>query len=318
MSVWGLVDDRSGPNGQVLGVIARLGLPYVLKRLEYNPLIHLPSGVLGASLKALDRRTSAPINPPWPKLVIAAGRRTLPVLRYIKKQSPSTIAVYLMWPGAAYGDIDLIATPAHDQPPARDNVITTLAPLHGVTPQALAVAAQAWEPQFAHLPRPWVAVVVGGPTRQGEYTPGDWRDLIRYATGMANHGSLLITTSRRTPKEAVSLFAPLITTPHLLHRWDMDKDNPYLGLLGCADGIVVTGDSLSMCTEACVSGKPVYIFTTPTVAPAKHRQLHAELYKRGMARPLDVNATLDWVHTPPLDDAALVADEIRKRFPQAV
>ena len=316
MSVWGLVDDRSGPNGQVLGVIAKLGLPYVLKRLEYNGLIHLPNGLLGTSLKALSKQ-SAPIAAPWPKLVIAAGRRTVPVLRYIKQQSPSTITVYLMWPGNAAG-LDLIAVPAHDKPPEGPNIVTTLAPLHGVTPEALAVAAQAWEPQFAHLPRPWVAVVVGGPTRQGEYTPSDWRELIRHATALAGNGSLLITTSRRTPKEATGLFAPLITTPHLLHRWDTDKDNPYLGLLGCADGIIVTGDSLSMCTEACVSGKPVYIFANPMVAPAKHRALHHELYKRGMARPLDVNATLDWVHTPPLDDAALVADEIRKRFPQAV
>ncbi len=315
MSVWGLVDDRTGHTGQVLGVIAKLGLPYVLKRLEYNHLVILPNSLIGASLATLDKKHSAPVAPPWPKLVVASGRRTLPVLRYIKQQSPSTITVYLMWPGR-HADIDLIAAPAHDKPPEAQNVITTLAPLHAVTPEALTVAAEAWAPQFAHLPRPWVALVLGGDTKQGKYSPADWRELIRHAAGLAGHGSLLITTSRRTPPEAIALFGPLLTTPHLLHRWDTDKDNPYLGLLGCADGIIVTGDSLSMCTEACVSGKPVYIFANPTVAPAKHRTLHAELYKRGMARSLDVNATLDWAHTPPLDDAALVAAEIRKRFPQ--
>lgn len=317
MTVWGLVDDRTGHTGQVLGVIAKLGVPYVLKRLEYNALTFLPNGVLGASLLAVDKPSSAPLAAPWPKLVIAAGRRTLPVLRYIKKKSPSTIAVYLMWPGA-YTDIDLIAAPAHDKAPARDNVIHTMAPLHAVTPETLRAARDAWEPQFAHLPRPWVSVCLGGNTKQGSYAPADWRELIKQAQVLAGHGSLLITTSRRTPKEAIALFAPLLSTPHLLHRWDTDKDNPYLGLLGASDAVIVTGDSLSMCAEACVSGKPVYIFANPSVAPAKHRALHEELYQRGMARPLDSNASLNWHPTAPLDDAGQVAAEIRKRFPQVL
>lgn len=318
MTIWGLVDDRTGHTGQVLGVIAKLGVPYVLKRLEYNSLTFLPSGLLGASLLAVDRASSAPLNPPWPKLVIAAGRRTLPVLRYIKKKSPGTIGVYLMWPGTTRG-IDLIAAPAHDHAPRRMNVITTMAPLHAVTPEMLATAREAWEPQFAHLPRPWVALSLGGATKQGSYTMADWHELVRQAQQLVGGGSLLITTSRRTPAEAVTMLEPLLTTtPHVLHRWDIDKDNPYLGLLGAADAIIVTGDSLSMCTEACVSGKPVYIYASPKVAPAKHRALHEALYAHGMARPLDATANLDWHPTAPLDDAGMVAAEIRKRFPQAL
>jgi mitochondrial fission protein ELM1 len=317
MTIWGLVDDRTGHTGQVLGVIAKLGVPYVLKRFEYNFLTILPNRLLGASLLAVDKNTSAPLNPPWPKIVIAAGRRTLPILRCIKKKSPSTVAVYLMWPGA-YDSIDLIAAPAHDKAPKRANVIHTMAPLHAVTPEALAVAREAWEPQFAHLPRPWVAVSIGGNTKQGSYTPGDWRDLIKQAQQVAGSGSLLITTSRRTPREAIDMFQPLLSTPHLLHRWDTDKDNPYLGLLGAADAVVVTGDSLSMCAEACVSGKPVFIFARDAVAPAKHRALHQQLYQRGMAQPLGPASALGWQPATPLDDAALVAEEIRKRFPHAL
>ncbi len=317
MVIWGLVDNRTGHTGQVLGVIAKLGIPYVLKRLEYNALTVLPNRLLGARLWAVDVNRSAPIAAPWPRLVIAAGRRTLPVLRYIKKQSPSTVTVYLMWPGD-YTDIDLIAAPAHDSAPERPNVMRTLAPLHAVTPETLSVAAEAWAPQFSHLPRPWVALVLGGSTKQGHYKPADWRELIRRAQDMAGTGSLLITTSRRTPPEAIALMEPLLSVPHLLHRWDTDKDNPYLGLLGAADGIIVTGDSLSMCTEACVADKPVYLFTRPEILPPKHRAMHAQLFERGMARPLNAEANLDWRPASPLDDAGQVANEIRKRFPQAL
>ena len=47
----------------------------------------------------------------------------------------------------------------------------------------------------------------------------------------------------------------------LFHRWRSgDAENPYLGLLGLADILVATGESISMATEACATGKPVYFF----------------------------------------------------------
>jgi mitochondrial fission protein ELM1 len=317
MSVWGLVDDRTGHTGQVLGVIGKLGLPYILKRLEYNKLAALPNLLLGSSLLHIDSTRSAPITSPWPKLIIAAGRRTLPVLRYIKHRSPTTIAVYSGWPESMQG-LDLIAAPEHDQPPTHANVVTTLAPLHAVTKEILTAAKAARAEQFAHFPKPWVAVFLGGKTKKGDYAVADWHHLLQYAQRVVGSGTLMVTTSRRTPPEAVTLFSTLLTGPHVLHRWDTDKDNPYLGILGSADAVIVTGDSLSMCAEACVSGKPVYIFTVPQVVPTKHKQLHEKLYARGIARPLDLQSAIDWQPDEPLDDVGRVVAEIINRFPQAL
>lgn len=314
-AVWALVDDRAGHTGQVLGVIGKLGLTYQLKKLEYNMLGRtLPPKLQSASLRGLGKR-SAPITSPWPRLVIAAGRRTLPTLRYIKKMSPSTVTIYLMWPGSAHG-IDLIVAPEHDNPPNLPNVIRTLAPLHAVTSETLVSARQAWNAQFAHLPRPWVSLSLGGNTKHGEYTANDWRTVIGKAQELAGNGSLLVTTSRRTPADAVKLAGTLISIPHILYRWDIDKDNPYLGMLAAADSIVVTGDSLSMCAEACVSGKPVYIYAPAKIIPEKHKKLHAALYARNMARPLEDANQHDWSPTMGLDEAGTVAREIRARFPQ--
>ena len=314
-AVWGLVDDRTGHAAQVLGVISKLGLPYQPKRLEYNMLGRLlPPGMQRSSLLGLDHQRSAPISEPWPKLVIASGRRTLPALRAIKKASPSTVTVYLMWPGSTSG-IDLIAAPEHDNPPTAPNVIRTLAPLHAVTSETLTAARQEWAPQFQHLPRPWVAVCLGGNTKSGEYSAKDWRTVITAAQELAGYGSLLVTTSRRTPADAVTQADSVISKPHLLHRWDVDKDNPYLGMLGAADSIVVTGDSLSMCAEACVTGKPVYIYAPHHILPRKHRKLHQTLYIRNMAKPLDQAHGMPWKPAMGLDEAAMVAREIRTRFP---
>lgn len=317
MTIWGLIDDRAGHTGQVLGVIGRLGVPYVLKRLEYAAPAALPNILLGTSLLYLKPQCRPMIRAPWPTLVIASGRRTLPALRHIKRHSPKTVAVFCGWPDSPSG-IDLIAAPQHDTPPALPNVMTTLAPLHAVTSEALAAARAALIPNIHHLPRPWVALCLGGKTKKGDYKASDWHELIRMAQQLAGSGSLLITTSRRTPPEAMTLFSSLVSAPHLLHRWDTDKDNPYLGLLGAADAIIVTGDSLSMCAEACAAHKPLYIFSLPRVCPRKHLAVHAALFQRNVAQPLSGSADLAWKPDTVPDDVEQVANEIRHRFPHAL
>ncbi len=312
-NIWGLIDDRTGHTGQVLGVITRLGIPYTLKRLEYNRYSALPSFLVGRSLIALDKKRSASLHGPYPDLVIAAGRRTLPVLRHIKKLSPTTRSIYLMRPESMEG-IDLAVVPEHDGVAPSSHVITSLAPLHAVTPATLEAARTAWAPQFAHLPRPYITLCMGGSTKRGSYSVAQWREIISRAVLLAGHGSLLITTSRRTPREAMAMIEPLLQLPHHLHRWDTDKDNPYLGMLALADGIVVTGDSLSMCAEACVAGSPVFIYASENVAPPKHQLLHKALYDRGLAHPLNNAAHLDWRPARALDDVGHVVDEIKRRF----
>ncbi len=314
-SVWGLVDDRTGHTGQVLGVIQRLGLPFVIKRLEYNTLQALPTFLLGASLAALTPERRATIAPPYPTLVIAAGRRTLPVLRYIKRQSPTTRTVYLMRAEVNRG-IDLMVVPEHDHVPARSNIITTLAPLHAVTEATLNVARAEWAERFSHLPHPWVALCLGGNTKRGHYSDVEWSALIQRAMHLAGQGSLLVTTSRRTPVAALDLIESLLKVPHVYHRWDRDKENPYLAMLAAAEGIIVTGDSLSMCAEACSTGKPVFIYASEKVAPMKHLELHESLYARGLAQPLSNASRLDWQPGLALDDVGNVVAAIRTRFPE--
>lgn len=316
-AIWGLVDDRTGHTGQVLGVITRLGLSFALKRLEYNTLAALPAVMLGASNFSLTAESRARLAAPYPKLVIAAGRRTLPALRAIKHHSPATRTIYLMQAEVNRG-IDLMVVPEHDKPARAPNIITSLAPLHAVTTEALDAAREAWAPQFAHLPRPYITLCLGGDTKIGSYSAHQWREVIQHAAALAGQGSLLITTSRRTPATALDLCAPLLQLPHVLHRWHTDKDNPYLGMIACADAIVVTGDSLSMCAEACVTGAPVFIYAAPNVAPPKHQLLHQTLYDRGLAQPFNGAARLDWKPTAALDDVGKVVEEIRRRFPESV
>ena len=316
MEIWGLVDDRTGHRGQVLGVLTKLAMPYVIKNLEYTWLAKLPNPLIGAGMHHLTRESISALSGKWPDLIVAAGRRIVPVLRYIKQQSPGTKLVYLMDPESHYDVFDLIAIPEHDHPPTRDNVITTSAPLHSITQQILGPSRVHWHEQFKHLPRPWVALCLGGNTRKTRYEVGDWEKLAAAVNRLAgDEGSVLVTSSRRTPKEALGIMRKSISRPSMIYDYEQGMDNPYLGFLACANAICVTGDSLSMCAEATASGKPVYIFAPSEVMASKYTRLHQSLFLKGVAEPLNSKTMLPFFHPrETIDDTGLVVEAIRKRF----
>ena len=77
--IWVLLDERPGTGNQALGVAEALGRPYVIKDLRYGPIARLPNLLLGASLRVLTADSRTNISPPWPDVVISAGRRAASV-----------------------------------------------------------------------------------------------------------------------------------------------------------------------------------------------------------------------------------------------
>jgi len=319
--IWVLADDRAGHANQALGVADALGLAYDVKSLQYSRLSKLPNSLLAATFRHLSRSARDDLQPPWPQLVIAAGRRTAPVARAIKRAaSGRCFLVQCMWPGAGASEFDLIAAPAHDSLPDLDNLIRTVGAPHRVTPAILADAASRWRSRLASVPRPRLAVLVGGSTGTHEFDTAAANDLAKRITTLtrAMGGSLMMTTSRRTSQAArEALHGGLDPAHHF--DWTGDSgDNPYLGYLALADRLVVTGDSTTMCTEACAAGNPVYIHAPAARTAPKHQALHRALYDRGLALPLnDQTSVAEPVTTRPprLDDAADVAAELRRRMP---
>ena len=316
--VWILADERIGNIHQCLGVVEALDVPYRTKRLVYNRRARLPNLLLGRTLAHLKKESAAAIAPPWPDIVIAAGRRAAPVARAIKRRSGErAFLVQLMWPGAASADLNLIATPSHDRIRSRPNLLRTVGAPNHVTPQRLAAARETWRERFAGVSPPRIAALVGGDTRHHRFTPVLARELARQASDLARKidGSLMITTSRRTGAAASE--ALMASVGNRCHIWRGDDEmNPYLAYLALSDVLIVTGDSTSMCTEACATGRPVYIFAPNGATAAKHRLLHERLYVRGCARPLTAAYAdadpMGWRYQP-LNDAETIAREIIRR-----
>ncbi|MGI9493113.1 MAG: mitochondrial fission ELM1 family protein [Geminicoccaceae bacterium] len=310
-----LADDRPGNVNQALGLAEALDEPFVVKTIGYSQVARLPNWLLPANLAGLTPASRDVLRPPWPDLVIGAGRRTAPIGRWLKQQNPRLYLVQLMWPGSA-DDFDLIAVPEHDQVPDHPVLLRTVGPPHRLRPALLRAAAAELAPRLAGLPRPYVACLVGGTSKHVTFTPDDAVSLVEGACALASKwgGSLLVTTSRRTGDACYDALAEVLREPHLLHRWRPDGDNPYLGILGSADAVVVSADSASMCTEACAIGKPAYLHAPAAGVPEKFKLLHQRLTDQGCLMPLgapwfDVNA-------PPENPANTIAAAIRKLFPR--
>ncbi|HJU26775.1 MAG TPA: mitochondrial fission ELM1 family protein, partial [Rhodanobacteraceae bacterium] len=207
---------------------------------------------------------------------------------------------------------DTVIAPRHDGLHG-GNVIETLGSLNPVDDAWLANGREAF-PEFGRLPRPRIALLLGGPRRGIAYDENHVRALIGALTERLQRegGSVLATVSRRTPDDfAHHLRDALARFPGTFWRNDGDGPNPYPGLLGWADRIVVTPDSVNMLSEACAVGVPVHTLAAAAL-PAKLSRFHAALRERGSLH--DLGADVPESETDPLRETAWVAAQLRERI----
>lgn len=310
---WILTDGKAGTHNGALGLAEAVGLPIVDKLIRsappwrWLPPMLWPRGVLGVGAGG------DPLEPPWPRLLVSAGERSVgPALEIKRRSRGATLCVHIQHPRVNPARFDLVVVSAHDRLTG-PNVRVTVGALHRVTQALLEDAAARFAPAFADLPRPLVAVLIGGPNRAYRFDRGTAERLADGLAAMAANSNcgLLVTASRRTgaANEAI-LRDRLRGLPAVI--WDGKGENPYFAYLGLADALVVTSDSVNMASEACFTGKPVHVFHLPGGEGTKFERFHEALAASGATRPFDGRLE-SWPCTP-LDERSELADEIRRRL----
>jgi len=307
---WIISDGVAGHLAITRGVAETLGLAIDVKLVAPRaPWRHLaPLGPADpGQLKAL-------LAESLPDIVLGAGRQTVPFVRALKRAGKGRVFTTLFQsPRASASSAHLIWVPSHDSLRGA-NVITTLTPPHRFTAAAFAMLRARPPAEIAALPRPRIALLLGGPGAGYVYdatTIRQFAAIIARVAALA--GSLLITPSRRTPPALLAAVdAATAAKPRIL--WRGDGENPYPDFLANADLFVVTADSVNMAGEACASAKPVYVFTPPG-GRDKFRRFHAALQAHGATRPLaePPQALGAWDYEP-LASAEQVAAEIEARW----
>jgi uncharacterized protein len=310
---WALTIGVPGFDNQSIGLANALGLDVELKRLDVAaPWKYLPPQLWLSPLRFLGPG-SDPIYPPWPEVVIGTGRLTIAVSLAIKRASGGhTTNIRIQDPHMAYDEFDIIVAPRHDRC-NRPNVIHTMGSLHTITPERLREAGMRFAEKFADLPRPRVAVLVGGTNKCYRLTPEIGRALGEQLAALSatTGGGILLTPSRRTGPEVEAELRKALAHAQA-YIWDGTGENPYLAFLALADYIVVTADSVNMLSEACATGKPVYVVDLEGGAK-KFQLFHDAMRAAGYTRPF--TGVLEEWHYPPLDDIGTVVWDVHRRFP---
>jgi mitochondrial fission protein ELM1 len=294
---------------QCLGLAEALGVTPIIKRIRLRAPWKQLSPFLRHGLNHAFSDKGDPVGAPWPDLLIATGRASVPASLLARRASGGkTFTVQLQNPVIDPSRFDLVVVPRHDTLTGK-NVMTTRGALHRVTKDVLKREAEKFLPTVAHLPVPRIAVLIGGSNAVYQLTPREMVPLSMQLAELvkAKGGSLMVTPSRRTGDANLAILqAGLSEVPSYI--WDGQGANPYYGMLGLADAVIVTCDSVNMVSEACTTGKPVHVIQLPGGSD-KFRRFHQSLYDDGLTRPF--KGKLEQWNYAPLDDVGLVAGRIK-------
>ena len=304
-----LSEPLAGLQAQAQGLAAAAGLaPQLIALHPRAPWRFVTARLWPAPLRAVGLIDS-PLLGTDASILLGAGGTAGVVTHALRR--PGRQLVQIQHPRQDPARFDVVVVNRHDGLTG-PNVIVTRTALHPVTPARLAAAAEIWRPRLAHLPRPLVAVLIGGSNGRFRLdAPVATILAAQLATMMrADHVGLALTPSRRTSPEARAALTAALA-PQGAWIWDMTGDNPYFGLLALADAIVVTEDSVSMVSEAAATAAPVLLAALPGKS-RRIRQFNRYLIEDGRVRPFA--GRLDLWPVNPIDDTGAAGQDVRHRL----
>jgi len=265
---WVMLGDKRGDNAQVETLVEALGWPVERRFLQPLPQWIYGKPRFAPTLSHLDPERSDPLTAPWPDLIITCGRRPSMAALWVRAQSGGSTRIVLVGKPSGYlRDFDLIVASRENQLPPFANVMTTVMPFMQVDATAVQAATLDWASRLADLPRPLVAILVGGETNPFVMDASVAHQLVAEAQRVsADGGTPFICTSRRTTDDVIEVLKHDLPSGAHLYTYSSDAEasqNPYLALLGTADAFAVTADSISMQVEVVRLGKPLAILPLP-------------------------------------------------------
>jgi mitochondrial fission protein ELM1 len=313
--VWVVDSAYTGELHARIGLAERLGYGY--------ELIPIPNGDIPAYEQTLLNLYQQEGNSLQPLLIInGTGEETtseIANLRRLFGRRLFTVFLASILPDEHHprlAEYDLIASPQL----SGDNIVSLVGVPHHLTQEGMNLAHQQHADYFNSLSKPIIGVLVGGNTR---YCNGFDEVHARHfaervaKVGYALEASLVITNSRRTPANALSvLLQGLSGLDCHFFDWQHIDSLFYTALLAHADIFVVSGDSLSMCSEAAFTGKPLLVDLSNSATECYHRQIVGQMIDYGAAKLL-TDSFEPWSYTP-LDPTASIVTVIKQRLAENV
>ncbi len=293
-------DGRAGHFNQILGVLNYLPFKHQELKLKPSKIGKLPNELViynALGISACNKKLVADMtkNKDFPQIILSAGRKSFALARYIKKQalknSCKVIVCQFMYPGFKSKDADLVfVSNKKHLAKNQENIVYKTLVANNVNKTSLQESSKNLQSllQQQNLKAPFTSIMLGGNYKNKVvYSKQDAIKMAEQLAKIGKDNTLLISTSRRTPKEfSQTLQQECKKHVKSFYFYDFNENtldfNPYYGFFNLASNIVITYDSVSMISEACSLGKstPIWIYDD-FVVKYKKFCLYKELETKG-------------------------------------
>lgn len=152
-----------------------------------------------------------------------------------------------------------------------------------------------WNSLLSSYRKPFFTWIIGGDTKYGKMNPKNLGLITKKISDFVDgeNGTLLVTSSRRTSYACLREVEKNIFCSNCLYDYNNNYKiaNPYNTFLEKSDMVFITGDSISMISEAATIGKPIYIYCPEESLGKKHHRFCDSMIVRGNAKELNIDDT---------------------------
>jgi hypothetical protein len=297
--VWLIEDKRPGTFSQVLALAKEIcdqtGFIQKKIKVDYNFLAKLPNFLIKNSLIHVSSKTKLFLNniQSLPKLIIGAGRRSATISLWLKNKFGEEVKnLQIMNPNLNFNKFDFVILPEHDKFSQKNsaNILTTIGALNSINCNFSKQEEKKFFDCFLSKKKVTIALLIGGSGKNTNFNEESMLNLCLQINKITKEmdAQLLILNSRRTSENLNQIIKKSFDCVFNFFDWKIVKENnPYPFILKMADFFVITGDSVSMISECCSTGKSVYIFDEKKISSSKHKVFHQNLFDKNYARKLD-------------------------------
>lgn len=242
----------------------------------------------------------------YSEYVVSCGSVTAAVNVFMAKENNASNIIIMKPDMIGLRQFSLAIIPKHDRPPLRKNVVTTTLAPNLIDRDSMHEYGAKLKEQVNIEKNIVLGALIGGSNPGFTMT----KDMVNKAISgiiefcKAYDADLLLTTSRRTPKEVETLikerlgkcrFCKLIVIAN-----EKNMEGAVAGILDLCDMVTVSGESVSMVSEAMHSGKKVVVFDLEKKNEriTKYERVLDSLEREGYvncAHPADLGTRLDKV-----------------------
>jgi mitochondrial fission protein ELM1 len=318
--IWVLVDDRAGNRAQIIGLAQNLSDDFEIKEIQYNNFIKIPNFLKFGFLIGISKETKKYLlkNKNIPDIIISAGRRSAILSSYLKKKFSNIYNIHLMSPDLSFDKFSQIILPNHDGIKKNHlNISYINGALHKINTETIKQNFVKHQKFFTQFSQPLISVLIGGNSKNKNFSAEKMQELLILCQNISHKYGypILFFNSRRTNREMSKVLENFLTenqNHQLYHHKQKNSHEIYLASLYTSKIIITTGDSISMCSESCASGKYIFIYSDSEFCSKKHLKFHNCLFQQNYAQKLSCDVKL--IKNKKLNETVVVAQKIIDSF----